>query len=301
VGAGFVRGANFAPQSLRRELLRRDSWLYRDERVVDAGDVFVVPQLLHDEMLSHEQLAQTRRALYGDESTSHEWPVSPLSVTQAAIGCIRSLAPRAAPLVLGGDHSVGWPALAAVARGRERETGILHFDAHTDLLESRLGVRYCFATWAFHANELVGRGRRMAQVGIRTSRRTREHWEHECDLRQYWMAEVKGRPVDDIADEIVSTMRGAGVRGIYVSNDIDGTDPLFALATGTPEPGGLEPATVVTLIRRLAAAFPVWGSDLVEVAPPLAGHSPREPAHTLATAAHYIEVQAEATLGSGHR
>ena len=165
-------------------------------------------------------------------------------------------------------------------------------------METRLGVRYCFATWAYHANELIGRRQRMAQVGIRTSRRMREHWERECDLRQYWMAEVRARPVKDIADEIVSTMRGAGVRGIYISNDIDGTDPLFALATGTPEPGGLDPDTVVTLIRRLAAAFPVWGSDLVEVAPAVAGHSPREPALTLATAAHYIEVQAEATLQS---
>jgi agmatinase len=296
-GAGFVRGANFAPQSLRRELLRRDSWLYHDPRVVDAGDVFVVPQLVHDEMLSAEQIDRSRRAIYGDDAGAEEWPVSPLSIAQSALEAIRSIAPAAAPLVLGGDHSVGWPALAAVARGRERETGILHFDAHTDLLESRLGIRYCFATWAYHANQLVGRGRRLAQVGIRISRRTRAHWEREHEVRQFWMEEVRARPVEDIADEIVSTMKAAGVRGVYVSNDIDGTDPLFGLATGTPEPGGLEPATVVTLIRRLGEAFPVWGSDLVEVAPPIAGHSPREPALTLGTAADYIEVQARASLG----
>ena len=123
VGAGFVRGANFAPQSLRRELLRRDSWLYRDERVVDAGDVFVVPQLLHDEMLSPEQLARSRRALYGDDPSTHDWPISPLSITETALGVIRTLAPQAAFLVLGGDHSIGWPALAAVARGREKRDG----------------------------------------------------------------------------------------------------------------------------------------------------------------------------------
>lgn len=296
-GAGFVRGASFAPQSLRRELLRRDSWLYRDPRVVDAGDVLVVPQLVHDEMLSAEQIQRSRRAIYGDAADAEAWPVSPLSIAQSALETIRALAPAAAPLVLGGDHSVGWPALAAVARGRERETGILHFDAHTDLLESRLGVRYCFATWAYHANELVGRGRRLAQVGIRISRKTREHWEKEHEVRQFWMDEVRARPVEDIADEIVSTMKTAGVRGVYVSNDIDGTDPLFGLATGTPEPGGLEPATVTTLIRRLGEAFPVWGSDLVEVAPTVAGHSPREPGLTLSTAADYVEVQARASLG----
>src|SRR5690349_6519030 len=44
VGAGFERGASFAPQSVRKQLLASGSWLYRDPRVVDIGDVFVVPQ-----------------------------------------------------------------------------------------------------------------------------------------------------------------------------------------------------------------------------------------------------------------
>jgi agmatinase len=81
-----------------------------------------------------------------------------------------------------------------------------------------------------------------------------------------------------------------------VSNDIDGTDPLFGLATGTPEPGGLNPVTVTQIIRGVTGAFEVWGSDLVEVAPTLGGHSPREPAATLATAAHYVESQVRASL-----
>ncbi len=297
VGAGFERGASFAPQSLRKELLRSGSWVYRDRRVVDIGDVFVVPQLLHDEMLSPAQLEATRRALYGDDGVAHGWPVSPLSIAEAALKLVRRIAPNARPLVIGGDHSVGWPVLAAVAEGREREVGILHFDAHTDLLEMRLGVRYCFATWAYHANELIGRDKRLNQVGIRVSRRTRADWERDLGVRQFWMDEVNARTATDIAAEIVANLRAAGVKGVYVSNDIDGTDPRYALATGTPEPGGLEPDTVVTLIREVAAAFPVWGADLVEVAPPLRLHAAQEPQTTLETAAKYFEVQAEVMLG----
>ncbi len=296
VGAGFQRGANMGPQAMRRALLDSDSFLYRDPRVVDAGDVLVVPQLLHDEMLSADQLRATRAAIHGPESADEPLPVSPLSVTEAAIGLIRTLAPDAAPLVLGGDHSVGWPAFAAVAAGREQRIGILHFDAHTDLMSARLGVRYCFATWAYHANELIGRGRKLVQVGLRVSRRTRADWERELEVRQYWMAEMRERPAAEVAAEIVAGFTSAGVEGVYISNDIDGTDPLFGLATGTPEPGGLAPETVHTLIDTVGAAFPVWGSDLVEVAPPLAGHSPREPAVTLRTAAHYVEAQARACL-----
>ena len=296
VGAGFLRGANMGPQAMRRELLSERSFLYDDPRVVDLGDVLVVPQLLHDEMLTPEQLAATRRAIYGERAGSQ--PVSPLSVCEAALRLQRELAPGCAPLVLGGDHSVGWPAVAAVAAGRERALGILHFDAHTDLLETRLGVRYCFATWAHHANELVGRGKRLVQLGLRVSRKTREEWERTLDVRQYWMAELRERPVDEVAREIVSEWRARGVEGVYISNDIDGTDPLFGLATGTPEPGGMDPDHVLRIIQEVGRAFPIWGSDLVEVAPPLAGHSPREPRNTLRTAARYLEAQARAMLAA---
>jgi agmatinase len=296
-GAGFLRGANMGPQALRRTLLDGGSFVYQDPRIVDAGDVLVVPQLLSDEMLADDQIRRTRAAIHGDEAAGEALPVSPLTVAERALALVRELAPSASPLLLGGDHSVGWPGLAAVAAGREKKTGILHFDAHTDLLPSRLGVRYCFATWAYHANELVGRGRRLAQVGLRVSKRTREDWERELEVRQFWMGEVRERSVDSIADEIVAGFRAAGVEGVYISNDIDGTDPLWAHATGTPEPGGLSPDTVLGLIRRVGTAFPVWGSDLVEVAPPLAGHAPGEPDKTLRTAARYIEAQVRRALG----
>jgi agmatinase len=294
VGAGFMRGASFGPQSLRRELLRRDSFLYRDERIVDAGDVFVVPQLLHDSMLSADQLAASRAAVHGAAESS--LPVSPLSIAERALDLIRALAPDARPLVLGGDHSVGWPVAASLARGRAAEMGILHFDAHTDLLEHRLGVKYCFATWAYHANDLVGRTGRLQQVGIRISRRTREYWEKELGVRQYWMAEMSSRSAKDVAAEIIGAFSAAGVRGVYVSNDIDGTDPLYGQATGTPEPGGLHPDTVSSIIREVASAFPIWGSDLVEVAPQVGNHVPREPATTLGTASHYLELQARVMM-----
>src|SRR5258708_7241737 len=55
VGAGYVRGANLGPQAIRARLLDDDpSWpdRMRDHGVVDIGDVLVVPQLLHDDMLA---------------------------------------------------------------------------------------------------------------------------------------------------------------------------------------------------------------------------------------------------------
>ncbi|MEK6610114.1 MAG: arginase family protein, partial [Gemmatimonadota bacterium] len=55
---------------------------------------------------------------------------------------------------------------------------------------------------------------------------------------------------------------GAGVGRVYLSNDIDGADPMYAPATGAPEPGGLTPGFVRQLIRRLGERFALAGGDL---------------------------------------
>ena len=288
VGAGFRRGASFGPQRMRSALLAADG-PYRDPRVVDAGDVFVVPQLLDDAMLSAGQLRATRLAIYGDAEDPR--PVSPLTATAAAVSRIRQLAPHASVVVLGGDHSVAWPAVSSLCAGREQQLGILHFDAHTDLLENRLGVRYCFATWAYHANELVSRSGRLVQVGVRISGRDRAHWESTLGVRQHWAKDANARDPEALAAEIVAHFKARSVRGLYISNDIDGTDPAFAAATGTPEPGGLHPDLVCTLIREVGREFEPWGSDLVEVAPPLSSGIPEEPGRTLDTAVRYLHEQ----------
>ena len=53
--------------------------------------------------------------------------------------------------------------------------------------------RICFATWAYHANELVGRGGRLVQVGVRASGARSEHWESTLGVRQFWADEVAAR------------------------------------------------------------------------------------------------------------
>jgi agmatinase len=169
-------------------------------------------------------------------------------------------------------------------------------DAHTDLLEERLGVRICFGTWSFHANELLGRGGRLVQVGIRASRHDRAHWEGALGVRQVWAREVRADP-DGALAAAVEAVRRSGATSVYLSNDIDGTDEAWADATGTPEPEGLHPDHVVELIRRLARALPIAGGDVMEVAPPVA-RSPGGRERTLATAARYLRETAAAILGA---
>lgn len=297
-GGGLQRGANLAPAALRARLV--DDHGARLERaraagLVDLGDVFCVPQLLEDEMLSDAQLASSRRALYPDldEEVRRELPVSPLSIAERALSLVLAGNPRVKVLALGGDHSTALPVVRALSRVRPG-LGIVQLDAHTDLLRERLGVLHCFGTWAYHANELVGRGGRLVQAGIRASAHDRSHWESTLGVRQLWAAEVRRDPAAAL-DAVLAQLRDAGVSGVYLSNDIDGTDPAYADATGTPEPGGLEPDWVRALVRRLGAELGLCGGDLMEVAPQVA-RSPEGGPRTLATAASYLIETIEAAL-----
>jgi agmatinase len=85
------------------------------------------------------------------------------------------------------------------------------------------------------------------------------------------------------------------VRGVYLSNDIDGTDESFADATGTPEAGGLHPDFVAELIRRLGREVGLAGGDVMEVAPPLA-RTPGGAERTLDVAVRYLRETVDAIL-----
>lgn len=294
-GAGFRRGANLGPQAIRERLLEDDpSWsdYCRQGGIVDIGDVFVVPQLLDDGMLSTEQLTRCRAALYPDVPAEQRarLPVSPLSIASRALELVLREAPQAKPLLLGGDHSCAWPAvetLHALGRG----FCVVQLDAHTDLLAERLGIRMCFATWTYHANELLGRNGRVIQAGIRASGKPKEFWESTLGVRQFWADEILAAP-ERALDEVVRAARATGLP-VYLSNDIDGTDDSVADATGTPEPHGLEPDWVLALVERLGREVGLVGADLMEVAPLLGASKGRE---TLGVAARYVRHSLEALL-----
>lgn len=300
VGAGFVRGSNLGPQAIRSRLVEEvPDWPDRAAAagVVDLGDVFVVPQLLHDEMLSEGQRAAARRALYPGVAPeqAERLPVSPLSIAERALDLVFGLNPKVAPIALGGDHSTALPVVWALSRARREGFGIVQPDAHTDLLEERMGVKYCFATWSYHANELLGRGGRLVQVGIRASGRDKAHWERTYGVKQFWAEEVRRDPAAAL-DAILAHVKGTGVKAVYFSNDIDGTDAAHADATGTPEPGGLEPEFVVELIRRLGREVGLCGGDVMEVAPVLQ-RTPESARRTVGLAVRYLRETVAAVLG----
>jgi arginase family enzyme len=295
VGAGFRRGANLAPQHLRLAL-RAKGFTGASKGVLDIGDVFVVPQLLNDDMCSEAQLEATRAAIYPSvrPEIRRRLPVSPLSITKRALELALKINPQLKLFILGGDHSVALPVVQALHGAHQKPFAIVQPDAHTDLLETRLGIRECFATWSWHANELIGRKERLVQVGIRASGKTKAHWESTLQVKQFWAAEIL-RDETAALEAVVKHVQALKLEGLYFSNDIDGTDSQFAEATGTPEPHGLRPEFLLELIARLGKVTPLWGGDIVEVAPAL-GPTPERARETVQLAASYFEATINAAL-----
>jgi agmatinase len=298
-GAGLVRGAAYGPLALRQALMedpQHRAWA-AGAGIVDVGDVTVIPHLLHDDMVSEAQKRTSRAALYPGLAPAEReaLPVAPLSIAERVVERLLEMNPSLRLCVLGGDHSVSWPVVAAIARHRQEPWAIVHPDAHTDLLPERLGVKYCFATWAYHANDVLGRGQRLVQVGIRASRHGRDHWERTLDVKQFWSEEVRARGETGTIDDIAAHLRAIGVRSVYFSNDIDATDAALAPSTGAAEPAGLSGDFVLGLVRRLGAEFDLIGADLVEVAPPVG--SAEESRRTVALGARYLRASLGALVG----
>ncbi len=164
------------------------------------------------------------------------------------------------PVMLGGDHSLSHFPLSVIAE-REREFGILHFDAHSDLYDA------ADPHLLSHANFLLptlqsGSLRRLHQIGLRGFQ-TRVH--KQTPLVDPRISYVSAREAARQSPEQVF----AGLpRDIpyYLTFDIDCLTPLLAPETGTRQIGGLDYYTALDLIDYAGRHFRLIGADFVEVA-----------------------------------
>jgi agmatinase len=182
-------------------------------------------------------------------------PPGDVPASLAAIGdTVEALASEGLrPFVLGGEHLVTLPAVAALA-ARHPGLRVLQFDAHADLRDEYLGLRLSHATVMRRISEVVG-PERVYQLGIRSG--TEAEWRF-------------GRGATRMAMDALTLpaeWRQALESGpVYVTVDIDCVDPAFAPGTGTPEPGGPGAREFLAALDGLRGLRLV-GADVVEVAP----------------------------------
>jgi len=175
------------------------------------------------------------------------------------------------PVVIGGDHSITWPAATAVARhhgwGR---LGVVHFDAHADTADTIEGNLASHGTPMRRLIESGAvRGRNFVQIGLRGYWPPAEvfAWMREQEMTWYLMQEVWERGIGPVLDDAVARASD-GCDAIYLSVDIDVLDPGTAPGTGTPEPGGMSAVDLLRAVRGVALHTTLVALDVVEVSPP---------------------------------
>ncbi|MEE6482154.1 hypothetical protein FKM82_013162 [Ascaphus truei] len=174
-----------------------------------------------------------------------------------AAGCV--------PLTLGGDHTITYPILQAVAE-KHGPVGLVHVDAHTDTGDTALGEKIYHGTpFRRCVEEGLLDCTRVVQIGIRGSSYSPDPYKYCRDqgFRMVLADDVWFKSLVPLMAEVRQQM---GEKPVYISFDIDGLDPSFAPGTGTPEVAGLTPSQALEIIRG-CAGLNVVGCDLVEVAP----------------------------------
>jgi guanidinopropionase len=169
------------------------------------------------------------------------------------------------PLSAGGDHSITYPILKAIAA--QRPIGLIHIDAHTDTWDEFLGSNiHHGAPFRRAVEDGLLDPKRAVQIGIRGAQTTTEGWDYSTEkgMRVIFIEEFVTAGVDAV---IAETRRIIGEGPAYLSFDIDSLDPVYAPGTGTPEVGGLTTREAQALLRGLRGLNLV-GGDVVEVAPP---------------------------------
>ncbi len=171
--------------------------------------------------------------------------------------------------IVGGDHSVPYGAVLALAR-KEPDFGILHLDAHMDLRDCYEGFEYSHASIMYNILRDVPQVERIVQVGVRDYSGGEASFAKTCgrvtvfsdaDLCE---AEFDGRSWKEQCEAIVGNLP----QRVYVSFDIDALSPSLCPATGTPVPGGLSFNKAVYLLRKMVdSGRSIIGFDLCEVVP----------------------------------
>jgi arginase len=180
-------------------------------------------------------------------------PLPPTADARAQIeaGIAAVLAHPARPIALGGDHSVTYPVLRALAAAHPQLT-ILHLDAHPDLYDAFEGDRFSHACpFARIMDERLAS--RLVQVGIRAMN---DHQRAQAERFGVEMIDMRawargGRPEVD--------------GEVYLSIDLDALDPAYAPGVSHREPGGLSVRELLSMVQDVGGVL--VGADVVEYNP----------------------------------
>ncbi len=239
---------------------------YSDVGVFDLGD-YKLPPVHHDDrklIYDPPLKSATKKEITEAKKRVHK-VVAKLKELQYVTQTLRNA--DKVPLMLGGEHLISlWP-LNCV--GREKPV-VLHFDAHMDMKEEYLGVRYSHTTPMYYALFHDGsrfyepvKGNDFIQIGIRQGSRDELENARKAGVVVYFYEALhKPETFDMIKNDIFKHTKQ---RKVYITFDIDALDSCYTPFTGTPEPSGMTPYQAYELIDAISPDAKIIGMDMMEV------------------------------------
>jgi agmatinase len=241
----YRAGCRFGPQAVRRISALYDSYnvdmgvdLEEQLSMCDAGDIFVIPANVEK---TFDQI---------DRAVAHVFSENVF------------------PVIIGGDHSIGYPDVRGIAPFVDGNVGIIHLDRHLDIQERDMDERMHTTPW-FHATNIPNAPpTNLVQMGIGGWYGSRPGVKvaRERDTTVITISDVEEIGVDK-AVETALEAAWKNAKAVFLSFDIDSIDAGFVPGTGSPEPGGLLPREALRALRMIAREG-ICGMEVVEIAPP---------------------------------
>jgi agmatinase len=167
-------------------------------------------------------------------------------------------------VALGGEHSLTPPLVSATAK-KFKDLSVLQIDAHADLRDEYHGNPASHACAMRRVVEVCP----AVQVGIRSLSVEEAQAIPHLNTSIYWAKDIARAPLKSWIAKVLADLSP----NVYLTLDLDGFDPAFVPATGTPEPGGLDWMQVTSLIRAVADHKKIVGMDVVELLPQPGDHA----------------------------
>ncbi|WVT76833.1 agmatinase (plasmid) [Sinorhizobium chiapasense] len=170
------------------------------------------------------------------------------------------------PLTLGGDHTISYPILKAIAE-KHGPVALIHVDAHADINDTMFGEKIAHGTPFRRAFEDGCLNPNLVfQIGLRGTGYASDDfdWSRDKGFTAVPAEECWHKSLVPLIEGIRAKI---GNHKTYLTFDIDSLDPAYAPGTGTPEIGGLTVIQAIEIIRG-CRGLNLVGADLVEVSPP---------------------------------
>ncbi len=163
---------------------------------------------------------------------------------------------------LGGDHSISYStgkAFLDYCRKEKKKPCLIVFDSHADCMTSMKEPTH--EEWLRKLIEEEFPKEEILIVGLRNVWRDEIKFLKENKIKILSMTNL----TEDLQDMCDTIMEFSNGKELYVSMDIDFIDPVFAPATGYPEPGGLTSRQFIYLIQRIKRIKTLRAVDIVEI------------------------------------